>query len=185
METTMQLKAQLRREMLRRRAAIPAAERSGIGEAIHAQVVSLDAFRTARCIAGYVAVGAEIDPAPILATARSDEKQVLVPAESGFVPMTASEPSRGAGSSASGCGLPSVILVPGVAFDRSGGRLGRGAGYYDRVLAQLAGAVRVGIAADLQVLDRVPRDPWDIPMDYIVTETRLLHVGGRFEEIRS
>jgi len=62
-----------------------------------------------------------------------------------------------------------VFLVPGLAFDRHGGRLGHGKGHYDRLLPRVRGR-RVGVCWADQVVDRVPVDPWDVPMDGLVTE---------------
>lgn len=71
----------------------------------------------------------------------------------------------------------SAVLVPGLGFDRMGGRLGRSAGFYDRFLGR-AGlrARRIGVAFDAGILDRVPMDPWDVPMDLIVTESEVIRV---------
>ena len=67
-----------------------------------------------------------------------------------------------------------VVVVPGVAFDVRGGRLGRGRGHYDATLARLpARAWKVGLAFDAQIVDAVPSEPHDTPLDAIVTETRL------------
>lgn len=66
-----------------------------------------------------------------------------------------------------------VVLVPGVAFDRMGYRLGFGGGYYDAFLTQMD-ALRVGLAFDLQLVDEVPRRAEDEKVDIIVTETGIL-----------
>ena len=66
-----------------------------------------------------------------------------------------------------------LVLVPGVAFDVHGHRLGRGKGYYDRLLADVRG-VKCGVAFDQQVADEVPTGPQDVGVDYIVTPTRWL-----------
>lgn len=63
-----------------------------------------------------------------------------------------------------------VIIVPGVAFDREGHRMGRGKGFYDRLL-ETAKATKIGIAYDFQMLDTVPTDPHDVAMDVIITES--------------
>jgi len=69
------------------------------------------------------------------------------------------------------------VLVPGVAFDASGGRLGYGGGYYDRLLPLLCGkAPRVAGAFEAQLVDAVPAAPHDVGVDCIVTERRLLTV---------
>jgi 5-formyltetrahydrofolate cyclo-ligase len=63
------------------------------------------------------------------------------------------------------------VLVPGLAFDRKGGRVGYGAGYYDRFLKEVEGhAVRVGVAYDFQVLDMIPQTQFDVPVQKILTE---------------
>ena len=76
---------------------------------------------------------------------------------------------------APGQGGHSLVLTPGLGFDAEGCRLGRGKGYYDRAFGQLlAGALRVGVAYDCQVVDRVPGGPRDERVDWIVTESRLI-----------
>jgi 5-formyltetrahydrofolate cyclo-ligase len=63
-----------------------------------------------------------------------------------------------------------AFVVPGIAFDRGGGRIGWGHGHYDATLTAAPAAVRIGIAFECQVLDHVPRDPHDALLHYIVTE---------------
>ncbi len=69
-----------------------------------------------------------------------------------------------------------VILIPLVGFDRSGNRLGMGAGFYDRSLAGLRRRkpILIGIAFSVQEVATLPADPWDIPLDYIVTDRELI-----------
>jgi len=67
------------------------------------------------------------------------------------------------------------VLVPGVAFDHKGGRVGYGAGYYDRFLKEVLGhVVRVGVAFDFQALDSVPQAEFDIPVQKILTEKKSI-----------
>lgn len=66
-----------------------------------------------------------------------------------------------------------LIIVPGVAFDRKMGRLGRGRGYYDRFLS-LVSAPKMGICFEFQLLDTIPVDTNDIKMDYIVSENEFI-----------
>ena len=65
-----------------------------------------------------------------------------------------------------------LVLVPGVAFDACGGRLGRGAGLWDRALADARGAVIFGVGYELQIMDRVPCEAHDRPIDALLTEAR-------------
>ena len=62
-----------------------------------------------------------------------------------------------------------LIVVPGVAFDHNGNRLGRGRGYYDRFLSQHLNVRRVGICFDFQLVDEIPTEPFDIRMDEVIT----------------
>jgi 5-formyltetrahydrofolate cyclo-ligase len=71
-----------------------------------------------------------------------------------------------------------LVLAPGVAFDPSGGRLGRGGGFWDRVLAEARGAVVFGVGYELQWVERVPREPHDRLVDAVLTEAGLRRCGG-------
>lgn len=67
--------------------------------------------------------------------------------------------------------LVDLLLVPGVAFDSSGNRIGYGAGYYDRFMRRLEpGVTKAALAYSFQIIDTIPSGEYDIPMDYIVTE---------------
>jgi len=71
-----------------------------------------------------------------------------------------------------------LFLVPGLAFDPAGRRLGYGLGCYDRAFAAAPGALKVGLAFELQMLESVPADPHDVPMDFVVTEERVIHAAA-------
>ena len=64
-----------------------------------------------------------------------------------------------------------LIVVPGVAFDRRNNRMGRGRGFYDRMLKSTPNAMKVGVAFDFQLLDSVPTEPHDVKMDKVIVET--------------
>lgn len=71
----------------------------------------------------------------------------------------------------------SGIIVPGLAFDQNGYRLGRGMGYYDRALRDFNGK-KIGVAFSWQLTDSLPRESFDIPMDIIVTEKSIIRVNS-------
>ena len=76
--------------------------------------------------------------------------------------------------------LPDVLLVPLLAFDRAGYRLGYGGGFYDLTLAKLRAIKKVtavGVAYHAQLVDQVPRAPHDAPLDYVMTEEETLTCG--------
>lgn len=68
-----------------------------------------------------------------------------------------------------------LVLVPGIVFDKEGHRIGYGFGYYDKFLRKVPKAIKIGLAFDFQVVDKIPREIHDVPVDFIVTE------GGAIE----
>lgn len=70
-----------------------------------------------------------------------------------------------------------LVLVPGVAFDAGGGRLGRGAGLWDRALVDARGAVIFGVGYELQIIDAVPREGHDRTIDALLTEAGIRRFG--------
>lgn len=66
-----------------------------------------------------------------------------------------------------------VAIVPALAFDRAGNRLGRGGGHFDAMLP-LIGGVKIGLVFDCQIVEAVPTDPHDVPVDIVVTEERII-----------
>jgi 5-formyltetrahydrofolate cyclo-ligase len=72
-----------------------------------------------------------------------------------------------------------VIVIPMLAFDREGNRLGYGAGYYDRFLCQHPRPIKIGIAFSCQQVESIPADKNDVKMDYIVTEMGVIRCNGK------
>ena len=77
--------------------------------------------------------------------------------------------------------MPKLILVPLLAFDRIGNRLGQGGGHYDRILkaAHAEGALAIGIAYAAQEMPLVPSEPHDELLDWVITENEAIHCVGR------
>ncbi|HLD72457.1 MAG TPA: 5-formyltetrahydrofolate cyclo-ligase [Candidatus Nanoarchaeia archaeon] len=76
-----------------------------------------------------------------------------------------------------------LIFIPGVAFDLAGNRLGMGRGYYDRFLKDIS-AIKAGIAYEFQIVDRLDAQRHDIPMDFIITEKRIIEIKNPNRSIR-
>ena len=144
-------------------------------------------------LAGYWPLGSELDVLPLLAHIHEAGRTAALPVSGPrgtpltFRAWTPGTPLRegrfGIREPADGAppAVPAIVLVPLLAFDRRGHRLGYGAGYYDRTLAGLrAGgtvlAVGVGFAA--QEVECVPHGPHDQPLDWIVTERFSMKVGS-------
>ena len=79
-----------------------------------------------------------------------------------------------AGAAVAAPGDLRLVVVPGLAFDARGGRLGRGGGHFDRLLAGVAG-LRVGLCAESRLVAAVPMEAHDAPMDVVVTEKRVIY----------
>lgn len=142
-------------------------------------------WQLARSIAGYLPIQNEADVAPLLRQLADQGKDLLLPAVLGpdlplefrrWHPDDRLEPGpfntlQPAGTAERA--VPDLLLVPMLAFDESGGRLGYGGGYYDRTLATLrqkSPAVAVGIAYAAQKMTNLPCEAHDQPLDWVVTE---------------
>jgi 5-formyltetrahydrofolate cyclo-ligase len=84
-----------------------------------------------------------------------------------------SHPEPGGGAVA-----PDAIIAPLLGFDPAMTRLGQGGGYYDRAFARYPEALRIGLAWSVQEHDWLPADPWDMPLDAVVTETAFIEGTG-------
>ena len=159
--------------------------------AVRAARLSIDWLPAFRCVAGYVAQGSEIDPLPLMRRLAEIGAALALPvaevrdgplAFQAWVPGQSLVPDAFGVPAPSGApaATPDLVIVPLLAFDRSGGRLGQGAGHYDRTLAALRAAGPVfalGLAYAAQGLDRLPCEPHDQPLDAILTETQFFPVA--------
>ena len=153
---------------------------------IREKFLTLPEFKEAKTVAFYVSFGSEVDTGALIDEALKQGKGVVVPVVSGDDLMMYGIKDRRKDLISKGpYGIfepdirdiepfPSrkidLIAVPGVAFARSGARLGRGKGYYDRFLQSLPGRTKkIGLAYDLQIADDLPVATHDVPVDLVVT----------------
>ena len=186
---------ELRRSSLRKRDALSSESRRASSNRI-AEIVKQILGDHVRMIHAYLNHRSEVETRQLIATLVSSGCQVLVPvvnpAEDGthilehwritdvedVVPgqYKIDEPrSREVGDPTS----VNSILVPLVAFDRSGTRLGYGKGYYDRFLREFPDPIRIGLAFECQEVSRIPKKRHDEPLDFIVTEKEVIATGAR------
>lgn len=177
-----QSKSEWRRCLFAARSALSESARCSASDTIVTRVRALSCFREARTILGYVAIGSEVEPEALFAT-RGASVPVFVPSSQSkgdgraWRPHPDGSSVQPEGVCAAALAFPVVAIVPGVGFDESGTRLGRGGGFYDRALAKLraAGPVTVvGLAFEVQIVGRLPSDQWDQPVDIVVSEKRQL-----------
>ncbi len=186
-------KAELRAEGLAARRAIPHSRVQEMSATIQKRLTDLAEFRRAGRIASYVAREDEVQTVPIIEQALSENKSVVVPkvdtATGGLLFFEISgvnELSRGHFGilEPRGVGKPvplsetGVVLVPVVAWDERGHRIGHGRGYFDRALGERGDSVAVGLAFESQGVARIPETASDVKLDMLVTERRVLRFDG-------
>lgn len=182
-------KAELRSALRRRRAALPAEATYGWSASIAARLTMLDELRRAETIHCYASsLPGEVGTDGLIAQLLSERRRVLCPRVRAHGQLEHREVSALSQLVDAAFGLrepdhelappadpraADVIVVPGVAFDLEGGRLGMGGGYYDRFLAEVP-APRVGLAFEMQLVDKLPMSAHDQRVDLIVTELRVI-----------
>ncbi|MFO7536303.1 MAG: 5-formyltetrahydrofolate cyclo-ligase [Kiritimatiellia bacterium] len=186
------MKAALRMDMKRRRAGLDLVAAAAASLLIQERLCALAVFREARWVACYRALPGEVDTARLFQACFAAGKAMAVPvmrphlrayAWGRLGPDTAMRPGP--------LGIPEpsdpewvepdaldLIVVPGVAFDRNGGRLGHGKGYYDRLLAEAGRAFKAGLAFEWQLAECIPRESHDVAMDMVITEKQIFENDG-------
>ena len=154
------------------------------------RLLQIDRFLQSKCIAIYSPVQRELDTNLLFNAARVDGKKVLYPKVCGtelvFSEVTDQQElvsgcfgicEPGINAKEHGLAAVDLMVVPGVAFDLNGHRLGFGKGFYDRCLADQRGSMLlVGFCHDFQLQERIPVEDHDIRMDLIITEKRVVEV---------
>jgi 5-formyltetrahydrofolate cyclo-ligase len=186
-------KARLRHLFHQKRKALSSEARAQKSSALLQWIHTVPAFASAKHMAFYWPMGAEISPLALLLAAEQQHKHCYLPclqSESSILDFVAYQSEAPLILNRFGCLEPDphnnpcialcdldLILIPLLAFDTYGQRLGRGAGYYDRTLATcLQGSRRpylLGLGYASQGTDRLPTDAWDVPLEGILTEKGL------------
>lgn len=191
-------KAELRARLRAERAAIAAELRSAWSAAIAARAQGLDAWRRAESVQLFIgALPGEVETWGLAAACLAAGKALVCPRVEGErLELRRVEELNALARSDQGLWEPSpdcalvepqaidLALLPGLAFDRRGGRLGLGRGFYDRLLRETA-AERVGLCFDLQVTPSTPMDQGDERVSRVVTELRVIdaaHFGEQNEQ---
>ncbi len=186
-------KAILRTAALAARDALSGAHRTAAAQAIATRGLPF-AIIPGTIIAGYAPIRSEIDPIPLMQNLAARGARLALPAVAARdTPLTFRVWSAGDKLLRGPLGIlepspesaeivPDIVLVPLAAFDRSGHRIGYGAGHYDRTLAQLRTSkpvtakpvTAIGIAFAIQEIDDIPALPHDAALDYVLTEAQML-----------
>ncbi|MGD0649882.1 MAG: 5-formyltetrahydrofolate cyclo-ligase [Verrucomicrobiia bacterium] len=187
-------KSTLRSQMRTRLAALAPADVRSNSAAVWERLSVLPEFVSANWLLVYVSMGHEIDTHGLIQQLPAIGKHACVPkfddaaqcyvaselkefvAELEEGKFGILEPKQGAVRLVSADKLD-ALLVPGLAFDGNGNRVGRGMGFFDRLLREARG-IKIALAYDFQVLNEVPADAHDVCVDFIVTEKQVVSCKG-------
>ena len=180
-------KASVRRLVLSRRGRLDRPEREAAGRTVAAALMGLPEVAGADSVLGFASFGTELPTDPSMEALLAGEKRLLLPYVEGRKLCAAEVGSiddiapgfRGIREPIArtpvDLAVAQVVLVPGVAFDEHGRRLGYGGGFYDGLLSEIAHSVpRIGLCFDLQIVDEVPAGGADQPVDLVITERRVV-----------
>ncbi|MDA8169460.1 MAG: 5-formyltetrahydrofolate cyclo-ligase [Nitrospiraceae bacterium] len=187
-------KGAFRAGALKRRASLTAGQKLSNDNAIRQRLSGLDEFKAAGTILFYASFKSEVETMPLIEQALAGGKKILLPKVKGGG-LELFEIKETAGLAKGFMGIPEptgkerpasvdeadIVIVPGVAFDTEGGRLGYGKGYYDKLLSKAERRIPlVALAYEAQVFsgERLPLEPHDIKMDKIITEKRTIISDG-------
>ena len=183
-------KERLRKRVLAAHKGLARARVEVGGQAILEKVLGLEAYRRAKLVHTYVSSKEnEVDTRALIGTCLAQGKRVVVPVVMPSAktmghalidgldqlvvgPWGLAQPDPAAARWLPAKARIDLVVVPGLAFDRRGHRIGRGGGYYDRFLAQVQ-TVKIGLCYDELVLDYIPGAPHDVPVDMVVAETAI------------
>lgn len=183
----MKSKSHLRRSAIARRDELSPHEIRRLSEAASSHLFALTEVRSARVVMFFVSFGSEIDTVPMIERALSEGRTVAAPAADPATRTLAPREVRNVAADlapgAHGIREPQThcrpvalgeidaVIVPAVVWAEDGYRVGYGGGYYDRFLASVPNAVRIGLGMEIQVVGEVPHTPRDLPANMLVTET--------------
>lgn len=178
-------KKALRASIKQKRIALSIEYRQQASRKMQAELTRLPCYQAAEYIMLYMAMQDEVQLDELIAMVLKDGKKAVIPLVTGAGLMEAVELSDMADLVPDKYGIKTVseekrrliapdkidlIIVPGVAFDKAGHRLGMGGGFYDRFMLRASRAVRAALAYDCQLLAAVPAEVHDLTVDYIITE---------------
>jgi 5-formyltetrahydrofolate cyclo-ligase len=195
---TMSSKAKIRTRIIRLRNAMTREEITAGSDAIVKRLTELAGLRRASTLMVFLSYGSEVLIDDLIRWAWAEGKRVAVPLSN---PETREltpcridsfgdleighygirEPKVGS-SNPLPKGEIEVVLVPAVAFDRKGYRVGYGGGYYDRFLPGVPQAAKIGVAFACQIVDGIPADSYDVAVDGLVTEKEIIVPTGPASE---
>ncbi len=186
-------KKELRLKLIRERLELAEEEVEELSGKAHKNLFQLREFEQVRSLILYFGIKNEVKTGGIFRKSKDLGKRIYFPRIVGrglefrrvknlseLKPGRFSIPAPGSTSEEIGVEDADLLVLPGVAFDRTGYRIGYGGGYYDQALSKRDGkGLSVGLAYDFQILDEIPRDKGDRRVDIVVTESKIIFCQRR------
>ena len=185
-------KKKVREEIIKKRNDLSAEIKKEYDDLIFKQLIESDIYTKAKKIFTYVSFGSEIDTIKFIKYALNDNKEIYIPkTDKSKKEMIAIRINSLDNMSVDNWGIlePKVvdknkigkdfdlILMPGLAFDRKGNRIGYGGGYYDKYLSQIKETSnKIVLAYDFQIVNNIENEPHDIKTNYIITNNEFIKV---------
>lgn len=184
-------KKQLRKKILNERKKLSKEEVNTLSEKIISYLIKMEEFKNSKTIMTYLSFKEEVNTFKliekmmdleknVLTTYTDKNKNIIVPCKLKDLdesldenPFGYLEPKEDLIEEVDP-GQIDLIITPGLAFDKKGNRIGYGGGYYDKLLARAPQAIKIALSYDFQILSKVPSGKFDIPVDYIVTPTKII-----------
>jgi len=186
-----QMKEYLRKELMKKRKSLSDVDISRKSSQIEERLFEMNEYKESQRILFYVSYDNEVYTHNMIKKSMSEEKNVVVPVsnkenrtlilskldkwenlETGSYNIL--EPKKGCIEKIS-LDRIDLIIVPGVGFDKQGHRIGHGMGYYDKLLKNSRDASHIGLAFELQLVDKIPTEKHDVPVEKIITEKRTIN----------
>lgn len=175
-------KQEIRKQVRQLKKEVPLEEKKRRSAPVMDKVAQLPQFRSARTVLLYWSMDDEVYTHEFVRQ-WYDKKRILLPCVDGDNLLLRQYTGPDSMQPGPQFGIPEpvgrlfteldkidMIVVPGVAFDRNRNRMGRGRGFYDRLLKSTPNATKVGVAFSFQLFDSIPVEPFDVPMDQVVSE---------------
>ena len=184
----MEQKKLLRREMRARRKSLTEIERENFSDVITEKFLAQEIYQRAEIVMAYVSMPEEVQLKKIFVDAFNRKKILAIPLITGKGEMQPVVVPDFDALEIGDFGIYTVredlrkfvdaekincVIVPGAAFDLNKNRLGLGGGYYDKFLIRAVAAKKIALAYDFQIVENVPVEPHDSPVDVIITEKRI------------
>ena len=185
-------KSEIRRKILSQRNSIYTNTIIMNSKSINNNIIATEEYRSSKSLGIYYPIGSEVQTFELIRHSLNDNKIVGLPK---IIDSTTIEFFKINGNSFEkisfrkgkyGISEPAIsteaidkidlLIIPGIAFDLKGNRIGYGKGYYDRFLSSRKANYKIGLAYEIQLLNHIPHNELDVPVDIIVTEKRIIRI---------